>query len=124
MAIGIGTDIVAIARMQKLLERYGDTFSERILHSNELAQLAQRKNQAAFLAKRFAAKEAVSKALGTGLGEGVTAADIEVVSTILGQPQVKLHNASASRLAELGATRCLLSISDEKEFAVAFATIE
>lgn len=124
MAIGIGTDIVAIARMQKLLERYGDTFSERILHSNELAQLAQRKNQAAFLAKRFAAKEAVSKALGTGLGEGVTAADIEVVSTILGQPQVKLHNAAASRLAELGATRCLLSISDEKEFAVAFATIE
>lgn len=124
MILGIGTDIVEIARMADLLQRYGHKFSERILHANEQQQLAQRSNQAAFLAKRFAAKEAVGKALGTGLGDGVTAPDIEVLRAENGRPSIRLHGQAQQTLLALGAQHCQISISDEKAYAVAFAVIE
>lgn len=122
--LGIGTDIVEIDRIAALLDQYGDKFPQRILHANEYQQWQQHPQPQAFLAKRFAAKEAVGKALGTGLGEGVKAADIEVVNASNGSPTVLLHGAAKARLGQLDATECLLSISDEKAYAVAFAAIK
>lgn len=121
--LAVGADIVAVARIERSWQRYGQKFAEQILHPNELAELADKKNAVAFLAKRFAAKEAVSKALGTGLAEGVAASNIEVTHQQNGAPVVRLHGGAQSRLQKLGATQCALSISDEKEYAVAFAVL-
>lgn len=121
--LGVGTDIVSVARIEKSWQRFGDKFAGQILHSNEAAVLASKQNAPRFLAKRFAAKEAVSKALGTGFAQGVSASDIEVVTQESGAPAVVLHGGAAAMLAQLGATQCQLSISDEKEFAVAFAVL-
>ena len=76
MIVGIGTDIVSVARMKKSLDRNGDKFSQRILHDSELLQLKTVSKADQFLAKRFAVKEAASKALGTGFSEGVSWQDI------------------------------------------------
>lgn len=121
--LGIGTDIVEVARIGSTLERHGEKFAQRILHPNEYQQWQQHAQPQAFLAKRFAAKEAVGKALGTGLGEGVTAADIEVDHADNGCPVVVLHHQAKTRLLELGGKQCWLSISDEKAYAVAFAVV-
>ena len=120
---GIGTDIVSVARIEQSWQKYGPRFAAQILHPNEVIELAGKSSPAAYLAKRFAAKEAVGKALGTGLGNGVSAAMIEVNNNDLGAPSVTLHNGAAEQLSALGATQCQLSISDEKEYAVAFAVI-
>lgn len=121
--LGIGTDIVEISRIERLLTKHGDQFGLRILHPQELQKLSGHNKPAAYLAKRFAAKEAVSKALGTGMAEGVIAADIEIQNTDAGQPIVQLHNGALRQLEAMGASQCLVSISDEKAYAVAFAVI-
>lgn len=121
--LGIGTDIVEIARIERLTAKYDDKFAARVLHPNELQQWQSLEQSTAFLAKRFAAKEAVGKALGTGLGEGVAAADIEIVNGANGKPTVQLHRAALTQFEALGGQQCLVSISDEKAYAVAFATI-
>lgn len=121
--LGIGTDIVEIARIERLLTKHGEQFPERILHPQERQRLSGHTNPSAYLAKRFAAKEAIAKALGTGMAEGVVAADIEISNNDTGQPLVTLHNGALRKLEALGGSRCMLSISDEKAYAVAFAVI-
>ena len=121
--LGVGTDIISVPRIEKSWQRYGAKFGEQILHPNEMLALSAQTNPVAFLAKRFAAKEAVSKALGTGLAMGVTAANIEITHNDNGAPLVVLHGGALERLQQLGAKQCQLSISDEKAYAVAFAVL-
>lgn len=123
MALAIGTDIVEIARMSDAASRQGLKFVQRILCANEFEQYQSKSNSSAFLAKRFAAKEAIAKALGTGIGNGVSFQDIEITNNAKGAPQVKLTGGAAKVLAEMGATKVLLSLSDEKEYALAYAVL-
>jgi len=123
MTIAIGTDIVEIQRIADALERQGDKFVQRILTDSELADYRARGQSAAFLAKRFAAKEAISKALGTGIGQGVSFQDMAISNNAAGAPQVTLHGAAAEVLKSLGGTQALLSLSDEKQYALAYAVL-
>lgn len=122
--VGIGTDLVIIKRIEEVLSRHGERFVERVLHENELGRFLDTQHQARYLAKRFAAKEAVSKALGTGIAEGVNLNDIEIANDERGKPHVILHGGAYERLQTMGAKHCHLSISDERDHALAFAVLE
>lgn len=124
MIAGIGTDIVAVARMHRLVERYSDRLADRILSGEELAEYAGVEQKAMFLAKRFAAKEAAAKALGTGFRLGVVKRDIVVTHDELGKPLLKFHGDARVVSERRGITSSWLSLSDEKEFAVAFVVLE
>lgn len=121
--IGIGTDIVEVARIESVLERRGDRFIQRILVPKERHRCLDSKNPARFLAKRFAAKEAVSKALGTGIGVSLSWQDLWVERLSTGAPRVALSERGAQVLARCGGRSILLSLSDERAYAVAFAVV-
>lgn len=121
--LGIGTDIVEIVRMEGLLERHPERFIERILHPHELAKLKGMSQQAAWLAKRFATKEAVAKALGTGIGQAASFTEIETRHTDLGQPQVHLHGTALATAERLGVQTIQVSLADERAYAVAFVIL-
>jgi holo-[acyl-carrier protein] synthase len=124
MLLGIGVDIVEIARIESALERFGERFAQRILTDSEIETFAARERKASFLASRFAAKEAVSKALGTGVAQGIGFRDIEIVNDALGKPGVLFHGA-ANRLAQRhGVCNALVSLSDERHYCVAMVTLE
>lgn len=123
MIYGIGTDIVAVARMRDALARHGERFAQRLLHPAELDSYAQAREPERFLAKRFAAKEAFAKALGTGLRPPATLSAIGVAHDALGKPHYFFAEALAASVAELG-LRAHLSISDERDTVVAFAVLE
>ena len=123
MIFGVGTDIVAVARLRKLYERHGERAADKLLAPAERADLARASDPGRFLAKRFAAKEAFGKALGIGVATPATLPNIAVVHDELGKPSF----AYAPELAQLLDQRGLiahLSISDEKEFALAFVVLE
>ncbi len=122
MIIGIGTDIVQVARIRGVLERQGRAFAERVLCDRELAIFDRKKQQASYLAKRFAAKEAASKALGTGIGE-VSWREIEVSNDDSGAPVLHLSGRAAERMEFLDAHRALISLSDERDHVVAFVVL-
>jgi holo-[acyl-carrier protein] synthase len=117
---GLGTDIVAVARIAALADRYGDRFLHRCFRPGELAVLRERVPAAAYaaLAARWAAKEAFIKAL-AGHGAGVVYRDIEVVRRPDGAPELRLHGSAAAALATAGASAALVSLSHEREYAVA-----
>ena len=123
MTIAIGTDIVEIKRIADALERQGDKFVQRILTASEIEEYQARGNSVAFLAKRFAAKEAVAKALGTGIGRGISFQQLVTSNNLEGAPEVELQDTAAQRLTEIGGTKVLLSLSDEKNYALAYVTI-
>ena len=123
MTIAIGTDIVEIQRIASALERQGDKFVQRILTESEIAEYQARGNSVAFLAKRFAAKEAIAKALGTGIGRGISFQHMIVSNNSEGAPQVELQANAAERLKQLGGSKVLLSLSDEKNYALAYVAI-
>lgn len=123
MTIAVGTDIVEIQRIADALERQGDKFVQRILTESEIADYQARGNSVAFLAKRFAAKEAIAKALGTGIGRGISFQHMIVSNNAEGAPQVELQANAAERLKQLGGTQVLLSLSDEKNYALAYVAI-
>jgi holo-[acyl-carrier protein] synthase len=118
--IGIGTDIVEIARIEQMLERHPERFAERILHPAELERFRHVANKAAWLAKRFATKEAVAKALGTGIGKDVRLQEIETVHDGRGKPSVQLHGATLVFADVLGVAVLELSVADERSHALAF----
>lgn len=120
--VGIGVDIVDVRRMERLLTRHGDRFPRRILGSQEHEEFARAANPPAFLAKRFAAKEAVSKAMGTGFRDGMFLADIAVDHDELGRPLVALGGVAAIRARERGITEWHLSLADEHHMAIAYVT--
>lgn len=120
MIVGIGTDIVEIDRIVGVLSRQGESFARRILTPTEREQLLSKKDHARFLAKRFAVKEAASKALGTGFRQGVSWQNFEITSDELGRPHLTLSGQAQLLLQEKGASVSHLSISDEKHYAIAF----
>ncbi|WP_252625777.1 holo-ACP synthase [Aliidiomarina quisquiliarum] len=119
---GIGTDIVQIKRIATAVERQKG-FAARILTPNELEQFNVAREPARLLAKRFAAKEACLKALGTGLAKGMSWQDIEITHTDLGQPLLVLSGAAKIRAEALGVQQTNVSISDEMDYAIAFVVL-
>lgn len=124
MIYGIGTDIVATARIAQILERYGDAFAGRILAPDEWASFQSSGAPARFLAKRFAAKEAFAKAAGTGLRTPVTLRNISVGHDDLGRPELHFQPALSAWLVQQGVRAQHLSVSDEKDMAAAFVVLE
>lgn len=122
MICGIGTDMVRISRIENALGKRGERFAQRILSPNEFALFQKTRSPANHLAKRFAAKEAVSKALGTGIGI-ISWHDIEVYNDGKGAPGIHFSGNAEKKMAQLGAMRAWLSLSDEGDYALAFAVI-
>jgi len=123
MIYGIGTDIVHIARIQESLNKYGDKFARRILTTSEFKEFLNKTNQAAFLAKRFAAKEATAKAMGTGFSQGLSLQHIGVVNDNAGKPSLELLDVAADFIKQHNIKDSHLSLADEKDYAVAFVTL-
>ena len=124
MIYGIGTDIIEVGRVAKLLERFGERFSKRILSFGEWTAFEASASPVHYLAKRFAAKEALSKALGVGLRHPVSFGLISVVNDSLGKPGFRFHDELDAFLKECGISNYHLSISDERSVACAFVVLE
>jgi holo-[acyl-carrier protein] synthase len=128
MIIGIGSDLIDIRRVEKTLERFGERFAKRCFTEIERAKSDRRRNRAASYAKRFAAKEACAKALGTGLRRGVFWRDMGVVNMRGGQPTMALTNGALLRLESMtppGHRAVIhLSLTDDHPYAQAFVVIE
>ncbi|UWP89324.1 holo-ACP synthase [Aliiroseovarius crassostreae] len=128
MILGIGTDLANIDRIQATLERFGDRFRNRVFTERELAKAARRRDEAGTLAKRWAAKEACSKALGTGLSMGISWRDMAVSNLGTGQPVMEVTGWAKERLDEMtpeGHEAILhLTLTDDHPWAQAFVVIE
>jgi holo-[acyl-carrier protein] synthase len=128
MIVGIGTDLCNIERVEQTLERFGDRFRNRVFTEREQARAGGRVNEAATYAKRWAAKEACSKALGTGLRMGISWRDMEVRNHASGQPVMQVTGWAAERLRALTPTghraTIHVSLTDDHPWAQAFVVIE
>lgn len=128
MIIGLGSDLIDIRRIEKSLEKFGTRFSDRIFTEIEQNKSDKRNQRAASYAKRFAAKEACCKALGTGISKGVFWRDMGVVNDKNGKPTMKLTNGAAKRLAEMMPSgyepHVHVTITDDFPLAQAFVIIE
>jgi len=120
---GIGTDIVQIARIRAALDRHGEAFAERILAQSEWGEWQAVRDQARFLAKRFAAKEAFGKALGIGISPPATWGALSIQHDERGRPDFAYDETLAAHMKSNALHACL-SLTDEKEYVVAFAVIE
>jgi holo-[acyl-carrier protein] synthase len=123
MIYGIGTDIVAVARLRGMWERHGERALEKLLAPTEIEEFTKAADKGRFLAKRFAAKEAFSKALGTGVRPPATLTAIAVIHDDLGKPVLTFDGPLADLLASKNLT-AHLSLSDEAEYAVAYVILE
>lgn len=124
MIYGVGTDLVEIARVARVLRRFGDRFAARILCGSELERFRSLGCPAAYLAKRFAAKEAFGKALGSGVRAPADWHGVWVSHQGLGQPRLEFSSAVAALLQAQGICRTHLSISDERRLASATVILE
>jgi len=124
MLAGIGVDIVEIERIRRMIHRYGDRVAKRLLTEQEFSRYCCRHQSASFLATRFAAKEAASKALGTGIANGIGFHDIEVTNDDDGKPDLLFHGEAMSLLKRHNIRHWMLSLSDEKNYAVAMVVLE
>ena len=121
MIIGIGTDIIDTRRIKKTITNFGNKFKKRCFLSSEIKRSEETINSVNSYAKRYAAKEACAKALGTGLAKGIFWKDIEVINNIFGKPFIKLHNNALRRIKKLTNKNYNIevSLSDEKNYAIA-----
>lgn len=124
MILGTGIDIIEVARIRASFEKFGDRFALRILVGGELEYCLSHKDPAPFIAARFAAKEAVSKAFGTGIGASIGWHDIEVRRKESGEPYVILHGKGGELLRARDATRLHLSLSHTVQHATAISILE
>ena len=124
MIYGIGVDIVEIDRIRRGLDRFGRRLARRILSESEYVECYSRQNPPAFLATRFAAKEAFAKALGTGLKSGIRLRDITVRNDPSGRPVLECTGRALELLYRFDIGRSHLSLADEHEYALAFVTLE
>src|SRR5215831_17626539 len=124
MILGVGIDIIEVARIQASFEKFGDRFLNRILHPNEVSYCLSHKVPGPFLAARFAAKEAISKAFGTGIGAQLAWQDMEVGRKESGEPFVILHGEGKTLLEERKGRVVLISLSHTQEHAAAVAILE
>ncbi len=126
MTIAIGTDILELSRIEDVFSRQGEKLAKRILRPNEFEyfeNIQHPQAKLAFLGKRWCAKEAVAKALGTGIAKGIGWQQIEIGKNELGAPFVTLFDEALERLHKLGAKKALISISDERHYAVAYCCL-
>lgn len=123
MIFGIGTDLVHIPRMEELLMRHGMKFARRILTDSEYAEFQHTHRPAEFIAKRFAAKEAAAKALGTGFRDGLSLKHIGVGHDEQGRPTLGFVGMGAELLERFHINNSHLSLSDERDYALAFVTL-
>lgn len=124
MILGIGVDIIEVSRIAASHEKFGERFLGKILLPNEVAYCLSHKIPGPFLAARFAAKEAVSKAFGTGIGAQIGWQDIEVMRRPSGEPYVVLHGSGDKLREARGARQILLTLSHTQSHAVAMAVLE
>ncbi|SHL96698.1 holo-ACP synthase [Vreelandella subglaciescola] len=124
MIIGIGSDIARVARFEAALERHGERFAKRLLGEDEQPLFTRHAHPAAFLAKRFAGKEAFVKALGLGFRRGMEWGEIQVLNDALGKPVLRLSGEAAEQARLAGVNASHVTLSDEAEYAVAFVVLE
>jgi holo-[acyl-carrier protein] synthase len=124
MIVGLGTDLVEIARIERSIARHGERFLERIYTPAEIAYCRRKKSFAESFAARFAAKEAGAKALGTGISHGVSWKEFEVRREASGKPMLHLTGRAAELAASLGATRSSISLTHSGALAMAVVLLE
>ena len=124
MVIGLGTDLIEIARISRSVERFGDNFLHRVYTAGEIAYCMAKKNSAESLAARFAAKEAGAKALGTGISRGVSWREFEVRRQPGQRPELHLSGRAAEIATHLGIKRLSLSLSHSRELSIAVVVAE
>ena len=124
MIYGVGNDVVEIGRIERALERFGERFARRVLCEPELKRFQAHRKPAAYLAKRFAAKEAFTKALGTGIRAPANWHGVWVKNLPSGKPVLEYSPALRALLEKLGVTSAHLSLSDEKQMAFATVILE
>lgn len=124
MIVGTGVDLVEISRIRKLIERFEASFTNKVFTVNEQHEARLRRVPAIYYAGRWAAKEAVSKALGCGIGAQCAWLDIEVCNTPVGRPEVTLSGAALETMRRLGAKSVHLSVSHEASYAIASVILE
>ena len=124
MIVGIGVDIAETARVEKLNVRFGQRFARRILTPDELAEFDRRQRSSSYLATRFAAKEAVAKALGTGIGEQLGFHSVQIDSDSRGKPLLRFLGSAVDLVASLDISNAMISLSDEKHYVVAMVVLE
>jgi holo-[acyl-carrier protein] synthase len=124
MIYGVGTDLIEIRRVARVLERFGERFAQRILCEPELKRFRAHKQPVAYLAKRFAAKEAFTKALGTGIHAPANWHGVWVINLKSGKPQLQFSEDLKKLLEQRDIRRSHLSLTDEKEMAAATVILE
>ena len=124
MILGVGIDIIEVERIKASFERFGERFVSRILHPSEIKYCLSHRAPAPFLAARFAGKEAISKAFGTGIGAQLGWQDMEIGRKDSGEPFVILHEAGQSLLKARGGRAVLISLSHTQAHATAIAILE
>lgn len=124
MVLGIGTDIIEIARIERSVERFGDAFLERVFTAGEIAYCQRKRNAAESLAARFAAKEAGAKALGTGISRGVSWREFEVRRQPGQRPELHLSGRAAEIAGKLGIRHISLSLTHSRSVSMAVVIAE
>ncbi|HWB32766.1 MAG TPA: holo-ACP synthase [Acidobacteriaceae bacterium] len=124
MVVGLGTDLMEIARIQDSIARFGDRFLSRVFTPGEIAFCVRKKNAAESFAARFAAKEAAAKALGTGISRGISWQEIEVTRLPGHRPEILFHGRAADRAAALGVQHAALSLTHSRDVAMAVVVLE
>lgn len=124
MIFGIGTDVLELRRVESIYQRFGSRFAQRVLMPDELRLFNMTKRPVRFLAMRFAAKEAIVKALGTGFANGVWVRDTGMIADSLGKPEIIFSDRGKVVCQRLGVGKGYLSLSDEAGLIVAIAVLE
>ena len=124
MIYGIGIDIVSIPRIERMLDRWGSLFTQRVFTPTEIAFCEGKSNPGQHFALRWAVKEAMIKALGLGLRGGIKWTDIEVVNDSFGRPSVEVHNQAKGLFSDRNIKAAFVSISHEKDYGVAQVVLE
>lgn len=124
MILGTGIDLIEVSRIATSLQKFGDRFLQRILRPAEITYCQSHREPAPFVAARFAAKEAISKAFGTGIGAELGWLDMEIVREASGKPTVQLHGKALALLAALGGRMVHVSLSHLQNHAAAVAILE
>lgn len=124
MVVGLGSDLIEIARVAKSIERYGTRFLDRVFTSGEIAYCRTKKNAAESFAARFAAKEAGAKALGTGISHGISWPEIEVLREPSGKPKLHLSGRALDRAIKLGVKTSALTLTHSRDIAMAVVVLE
>lgn len=122
--LGLGTDIVEIARIEAVVTRSGDRLAQRVLCASEWALYQAHQQPVRFLAKRFAVKEAAAKAFGTGIRNGLAFEQFEVFNDALGKPQVRFHDAAQQLAQQMGVKFVHVTLADERRYACATVILE